>query len=459
MTEQPQSASDRQDGPERTAAVPAAHAGLDAHVVVRRDDFELDARLQVAPGETAALLGPNGAGKSTLVAALAGLLPLAGGAIRLASRVLDDPAAGVFVPPEQRRIGVVFQDLVLFEHLSALDNVAFGLTAQGTRRAEARQRAQMWLDAMDLGDLGHRRPRALSGGQRQRVALARALASEPDLLVADEPLGALDVTARNRLRRNLAAHLGRSHSGADGPPSTPARAGAATHATTAGQSADGSPRAARDAGAGAAADTTDYGDSALPAGPLRGAAGMPRLLITHDPTDAFVLADRVHILENGRITQSGTPDELRRAPATDYAADLSGINLVRGTARNGEVTVLPDGATGSDAAQSEASSRRPAVVLHAADTTAAGPVLATIHPRAIALHRERPSGSPRNVWRTTAEAVEPLGDITRVLLGQPLQLTADITPGAAHELLIRPGTGLWVSVKATEVELAPDSRD
>lgn len=413
MTEQPpQPASDRQHGPARTAGVPAAHAGLDAHVVARRDDFELDAQLQVAPGETAALLGPNGAGKSTLVAALAGLLPLSGGAIRLASRVLDDPAAGVFVPPEQRRIGVVFQDLVLFEHLSALDNVAFGPTAQGTRRAEARQRGQMWLDAMDLGDLGHRRPRALSGGQRQRVALARALASEPDLLVADEPLGSLDVTARNRLRRNLAAHLSSSHN-----------------------------------------------DDRSPAGPLQGASGMPRLLITHDPTDAFVLADRVHILENGCITQSGTPDELRRAPATDYAADLSGINLVRGTARDGEVTVIPNGAARSDAAATGASGRRAPVVLHAADTATHGPVLATIHPRAIALHRERPSGSPRNVWRTTAEAVEPLGDITRVLLGSPMQLTADITPGAAHELLIRPGTSLWVSVKATEVELAPDSRD
>ena len=405
--------------------------GLDAHVVVRRDDFELDARLQVAPGETAALLGPNGAGKSTLVAALAGLLPLADGAIRLAGRVLDDPAANVFVPPEQRRIGVVFQDLVLFEHLSALDNVAFGLTARGTRRAEARQRAQMWLNAMDLGDLGHRRPRALSGGQRQRVALARALASEPDLLLADEPLGSLDVTARNRLRRNLAAHLSSSHNDAR-PPRTPPHTGTSAHTASAGHSTDRPPGTA---------------------------AGMPRLLITHDPTDAFVLADRVHILEHGRITQSGTPDELRRAPATDYAADLSGINLVRGTARDGEVTVIPNGAARSDAAATGASGRRAAVVLHAADTATHGPVLATIHPRAIALHRERPSGSPRNVWRTTAEAVEPLGDITRVLLGSPLQLTADITPGAAHELLIRPGTSLWVSVKATEVELAPDSRD
>ena len=392
-----------------TEAAPREGAGvLEARIELRRGEFELEVHLRVEPGETAALLGPNGAGKSTIVAAIAGLLPLERGHVRLAGRVLDDPAAGIFVPPERRRVGVVFQDQILFRHLSALDNVAFGLTSRGVRRAEAHERAEAWLDAMDLGDLGHRRPRALSGGQRQRVALARALACEPDLLVADEPLGSLDVTVRNRLRRNLAAHLSSGRNGG----------------------------------------------SVSPAVPLQGAGSVPRLLITHDPTDAFVLADRVHIIENGRLTQSGTPDELRRAPATAYAADLSGINLVRGTADRGEITVTPD-----DGPSLTGSSRRTAVLLHAADTTVSGPALATIHPRAIALHRERPSGSPRNVWRTSAEAVESLGDITRVLLGSPLPLTADITPGAAHELLIRPGTSLWVSVKATEVELAPDSRD
>ena len=420
------------DGSDSTESSLHVDAGLVAHVVVRRGDFELDASLRVAPGETAALLGPNGAGKSTMVAALSGLVPLSDGVIRLAGRVLDRPAQGDFIPPEQRSIGVVFQDQVLFEHLSALDNVAFGLTARGTRRTEARLRAQQWLDAMDLGGLGHRRPRALSGGQRQRVALARALASEPDLLLADEPLGSLDVTARNRLRRNLAAHLRSDH---DNP----------GNVNPGGEAADADGRPVEPL-------PRETSDTFMPL--QRDPGAIPRLLITHDPTDAFVLADRVHILENGRLTQSGTPDELRRAPATAYAADLSGINLVRGTADDGAISV-----TASDSSSSAGSSRRAAVLLYAADTTASGPVLATVHPRAIALHRERPSGSPRNVWRTTAEAVEPLGDITRVLLGSPLRLTADITPGAAHELLIRPGTSLWVSVKATEVELAPDSRN
>ena len=415
---------------------------LEATIRLRRGEFDLDVHLHVAPGETAVLLGPNGAGKSTIVAALAGLIPLQSGIVRLGGRVLDDPTSDVFVAPELRRIGVVFQDQILFGHLSALDNVAFGLTSRGIRRAEAHERAQAWLDAMDLGDLGHRRPRALSGGQRQRVALARALACDPDLLLADEPLGSLDVTARNRLRRNLAAHLSSRLTGEG-----------ISEAELGGEAVARATREHGMQGRGAAG-VLAFPSIVSGAVPQRDAGSVPRLLITHDPTDAFVLADRVHIIENGRLTQSGTPSQLRRAPATAYAADLSGINLVRGTADRGEITVMPGGG-----ASSEGGSRRGAVLLHAADSTVRGPVLATIHPRAIALHRERPSGSPRNVWRTTAEAVEPLGDITRVLLGSPLPLTADITPGAAHELLIRPGTSLWVSVKATEVELAPDSRD
>ncbi len=413
--------------PVSAATTSTSTGGLEAEIQLVRGDFEVDVSLQVTAGETAALLGPNGAGKSTIVASIAGLLPLGSGTIRLGGRVLDDPNAGVFVAPEHRLIGVVFQDQVLFSHLSALDNVAFGLTAQGMRTSEARERAQAWLEAVDLGDLSRRRPRMLSGGQRQRVALARALAPNPDLLLADEPLGSLDVTARNRLRRNLAAHL------------TSGRSGAA---------------------ASMPSHSAEFSHSARPSHGAElswGARDVPRLLITHDPTDAFVLADRVHILEGGRLTQSGTPDELRRAPATAYAADLSGINLVRGTARSGEIKVTT---TDAKAGLTRSSARHlAAVVLHTADTSMLGSVVATIHPRAIALHRERPSGSPRNVWRTTADAVEPLGDITRVLLNAPLPLTADITPAAAHELGIRPGTALWVSVKATEVEVTPDGRE
>lgn len=347
--------------------------GLGTHVVAARGDFDLDVALSIAPGETAALLGPNGSGKSTVVAAVTGLLALEGGEVVLDGRTLDAPDSGIFVAPENRDIGVVFQDYLLFDHLSVLDNVAFGLAARGLRRVTARSRAREWLDILDLTDLADHRPRELSGGQAQRVALARALSPDPALLLLDEPLAALDVTTHARLRRVLRTHL---------------------------------------------------------AG-YRG----PRLLITHDPADAFLLADRIHIIESGRLTQSGTPDEIRRHPATPYVADVAGINLIAGTAQRGEVTIDAGG------------------VLHAANTTISGPVLVTVSPAAVALYPSRPYGSPRNTWEATIAGVEPLGETVRVHLGSPVPLTADITPGSADELHLEPGRMVWLSIKATELTL------
>jgi molybdate transport system ATP-binding protein len=154
----------------------------------------------VPAGRTLALLGPNGAGKSTAVAALAGLLPTTG-SVRLGGRDLTR------LPPERRRVGVVFQDYLLFPHLTVLENVAFGPRASGVPRAAARQAAGAWLERLGIGGLGSRHPRDLSGGQAQRVAVARALASEPELLLMDEPLAALDVEVREEVRDELARHL------------------------------------------------------------------------------------------------------------------------------------------------------------------------------------------------------------------------------------------------------------
>ncbi len=181
--------------------------GLRARVVASRGDFRLDVELTVEPGEVVALLGPNGAGKSTALAALAGLVPLEAGRVELGGRVLDDPAAGVRLPPPDRRIGVVFSDALLFPHLSVLENVAFGPRALGVARDTARRTAQELLDSLDVGALAARRPRQLSGGQAQKVALARALAVEPELLLLDEPLSALDAGARPRVRADLRRRL------------------------------------------------------------------------------------------------------------------------------------------------------------------------------------------------------------------------------------------------------------
>ncbi|MFZ5850605.1 MAG: ABC transporter ATP-binding protein [Actinomycetota bacterium] len=254
---------------------------LDARLAVARDRFEVRAELAAAPGELVALLGPNGAGKSTVVAALAGLLPLRAGRVLIGGRLVDDPAAGCWVPPERRSVGVLFQDHLLFPHLSVLDNVAFGPRCRGLRPAAARAVAAGWLDRLELAELAGVRPHRLSGGQAQRAALARALAGDPALLLLDEPLSALDADTRSRVRADLRHHL--------------------------------------DAYAGAS------------------------VLVTHDVLDALVLADRVVVLEAGTVVQQGTPAELARAPRTDYVARLVGLNLLRGVADGAEVA-LPGGA-------------------------------------------------------------------------------------------------------------------
>lgn len=351
--------------------------GVDARIVVRRSEtFQLDVRLSIPAGRTVALLGPNGAGKSTVVAAIAGLLPLEAGRIELAGEVLDDPREGDFVPAEERRVGVVFQDYLLFPHLSVVENVAFGPRSRGVSHAEARSMARRWLERLGLAGLEGRRPGNLSGGQAQRVALARALATDPKLLLLDEPLSALDVTTRARLRRTLAAHLGEFEG--------------------------------------------------------------PRLLITHDPTEASLLADEIHVIEDGRITQVGSAEDIRLRPRTRYAADLAGTNLLTGTAAGGEVDVGPR-------------------VLQIADEEAEGPVLLTIRPNAITVYPERPEGSQRNAWETTIERVESLGARVRLLTGAPLRLTVEVTREAKEELDLTQGSRAWIAVKATEIGVQVES--
>jgi molybdate transport system ATP-binding protein len=243
---------------------------LEARLALTLGQLQLEVELAVTTGELVVLLGPNGAGKTTLLRALAGLVPLDRGRVVLDGRVLEDTEAGTWVPTEQRPIGFVFQDYLLFPHLSALENVAFGLRARGLPKAEARRRAAAWLERVGLAGHSGARPRALSGGQAQRVALARALVSEPGLLLLDEPLAALDAATRTEVRRDLRRHLA---------------------------SFDGT-----------------------------------RLLVTHDPLEAMALADRLVVLEGGHITQTGGPAEVSARPRSRYVAELVGVNLWRGRA-------------------------------------------------------------------------------------------------------------------------------
>ncbi len=184
-----------------------AAASLEAEVEVRLGRLDLGVELALASGELVVLLGPNGAGKTTLLRAVAGLVPLRRGRVVLDGMVLDDATSGEHVPTERRPIGFVFQDYLLFPHLSSLENVAFGLRARGVPRAEARRRAAAWLDRVGLAGHAGSRPRALSGGQAQRVALARAMVADPRLLLLDEPLAALDAASRAEVRRDLRRHL------------------------------------------------------------------------------------------------------------------------------------------------------------------------------------------------------------------------------------------------------------
>ena len=182
--------------------------GLAGTVRAERDGFALDVEFEVGPGENVAVVGPNGSGKSTLIAVIAGLLPLTGGSLQLGGRVLDDPAAGVFVPAEARGFALVPQDGLLFPHLSLLANVAFGLRHRrvgGTilGRGEREERARAALTAVDLADLESRRPAELSGGQVQRAAVARALVVEAPVLLLDEPLSNIDADNRQMIRKLL----------------------------------------------------------------------------------------------------------------------------------------------------------------------------------------------------------------------------------------------------------------
>ncbi|MFF4623804.1 ABC transporter ATP-binding protein [Nonomuraea jabiensis] len=340
---------------------------LQARLVVSRPAFTLDIAFEVAAGEVVALLGPNGAGKTTALRALAGLVALSRGEIVLEGRELHPLAA------EQRPIGMVFQDYLLFPHLTALDNVAFGPRCQGVAKAEARRRAAALLERVGLADRAAAKPRQLSGGQAQRVALARALAVRPGLLLLDEPLAALDAHTRLEIRSRLRRHL------------------------------------------------ADFDGATV--------------LVTHDPLDAMVLADRLIVIENGAVVQQGTPAGVARHPRTDYVARLVGLNLYRGVAAGAGVKVGE-------------------LLLHTSERLD-GPAFVAFPPAAVALYRTRPDGSPRNLWQARIEGIERHGDNVRVHLDGPIAAFADITPAALADLDLTPGQRIWASVKAGETHAYP----
>jgi molybdate transport system ATP-binding protein len=237
-------------------------------VAAQVGSLELELACDASPGECLVLAGPSGAGKSSVLRLVAGLLRPRRGRIESGSATWLDTARGVDLPAEERRVGFVFQDHALFGHLTAAQNVAYPL--RGRDRA---RRAEELLERFGLGARAAARPRALSGGERQRVALARALARDPEVLLLDEPLSALDATTRAAAAQTIAGAIRDSH--------------------------------------------------------------VPALLVTHDFAEAAQLGDRVAVIDGGRIVQTGTAAELAAAPASAFVADFTGTNVLAGVARPG----------------------------------------------------------------------------------------------------------------------------
>jgi molybdate transport system ATP-binding protein len=347
---------------------------LEASIRLRLGPLDLDIAFIIDEGEVVALLGPNGAGKTTLLRAIAGLVPFSSGHVRLDGKVLEDTATHQYVPTERRPIGFVFQDYLLFPHLTVLENVAFGLRARSMPGQAAVEKASQWVNRVGLKGYAGSKPAELSGGQRQRVALARALAPDPRLLLLDEPLAALDVTTRAEVRRDLKRHL---------------------------DSFEGI-----------------------------------RLVVTHDPIEAVALADRLIVMENGHLVQTGTAAEVTERPRSQYVADLVGVNLLRGEADHGSVKLTSGHVVAAAGAE-------------------LGEVFAVVHPRAIAIHRTHPEGSPRNVWSGRASSIELLGNRVRVRIDGEVPLVAEVTPAALKELNLVEGGEVWLSFKATDVAVYP----
>ncbi|WP_308420213.1 sulfate/molybdate ABC transporter ATP-binding protein [Pseudoclavibacter endophyticus] len=341
---------------------------------------DVDVELEVAAGETVALLGPNGAGKSTLLALAAGLIAADSGQARLGDRVLFEVDAGGrrrARRPHERGVALLAQEALLFPNLTARDNVAFGPRSRGTTRREARRVADEWLGRVGAAELADRKPAELSGGQAQRIAVARALAGDPELLLLDEPMAALDASVVPALRRLL-----------------------------------------RDA-----------------------LAGRTTIIVTHDALDAVTLADRVALIEDGRVVDSGRTRDVLERPTTPFAARLAGLNLLVGTLEAGGAVRTDTGdllrAAPSAGAEGSAPGSRVGVA---------------VRPSRVAVWSDPPasafaSTSGENAISGIVNDLEPRDDGIRIHAGA---IAADVSPSVVADLDLEPGT--WARFTFAEAD-------
>jgi molybdate transport system ATP-binding protein len=342
-------------------------------------EIELQIALAVAGGETVALAGPSGAGKTTVLRLIAGLAHPHRGRVECGCEVWVDTGRGLSLAPERRSCGYVFQEYALFPNLRAWENVGYGMTAVPRRLRETR--ARELLARFGIDSLAEARPATLSGGERQRVALARALAREPKVLLLDEPLSALDARTRAGASRELGAVLAQ--------------------------------------------------------------ADVPALLVTHDFEEASLLADRIAVIDRGRIVQTGTAVELARVPASAFVADFTGASVLYGDATagpDGLTTVVLDGGG----------------ALRSTDAVA-GRVAASVFPWDVALEpvRSDHQASPQNRVDASVSSVTRIGNRVRVGLETPQPLVCEITEPAVRDLALEPGARVTATWKATATRLTP----
>lgn len=337
--------------------------------------------LALDDGDVLAVLGPNGAGKSTLLSLIAGLVRPDKGRISLGDNVVTDTSAGVFVAPHARGVAMLAQQALLFPHMTVAANVAYAPRCRGLGRSAARAAAKRWLAAVEAEHLADRKPAQLSGGQAQRVAVARALAAEPRLLLLDEPMSALDVTAAPAVRRLLRGVL------------------------------------------------RDEGRTAV--------------MVTHDLLDALAVANKVIVVERGRIVESGSVRQVLTAPRSEFAARIAGMNLVSGVAREPGVV---ETAWGAD-------------IYGVGDVPVGREAVALFPPSAVSVHLDIPHASPRNVIPVTIAEMDIHGATVRIRgADQPdggTGLAADVTTAAVTDLDLVPGQEAYFVVKAQEVALHP----
>ena len=388
-----------QGGDERISESPRdGGRGQDLQVAFELPERDVVVDLEVEAGRTTALVGPNGSGKSTVCSVVAGLLDAENGQVVLGGRVLDGP--GRFVRAGRRQVALLSQEPGVFTHMSVLGNMVFALRCQGVSRAEATRRARAELAAVGADHLASRPGGALSGGQAARVALARALATGPRLLVLDEPMAALDVTARQEMRRLVARRCAEE--------------------------------------------------------------GLTLLLVTHDVLDLTALAEDVVVLDRGRVVEQGPTARILSAPRSDFVAHLTGTAVLTGVV-DGDAEApglrLPSGRVVHGRPREDSTDGHVGEPGHRDDHDEVlhpgAPGIALVPPDAVALYRQAPHGSPRNVLTGRVTGLERSGALVsvRLELEEGQRLSAAVTAGAVAELGITEGREVCCVIKAVQVRI------